>query len=115
MTQVLRDNRDGCKEFRKEDFLNEELTDQDSMTAPVIIVDRGNCTFVTKTSNVEKIGGRFALIVDNVLNENPESIVMIDDGRGSNLRIPAYLISHRSGKLIKKSLSKKDHVIIKAA
>lgn len=79
------------------------------------MVDRGNCTFVTKTSNVEKLGGKFALIVNSNLNEDPESVIMIDDGRGSHLRIPAYLISHKSGRFIKKSLDKNEHVIIKAA
>lgn len=65
------------------------------------MVDRGNCTFVTKTRNVQNIGGHLALIVNNVQNDPVENILMIDDGTGSDITIPAILISKEDGDKIK--------------
>lgn len=31
---------------------------------PIVLIDRGNCSFVTKVRNVEKAGGSVALIGD---------------------------------------------------
>lgn len=60
------------------------------------MVDRGSCTFVTKTQNVEKMGGKFAIIVDDKY-ERTDLIQMIDDGRGYLVHTPAYLISKEDG------------------
>ena len=35
------------------------------------MVDRGNCTFVTKALNIEKMGAKFLLIADNDINDDP--------------------------------------------
>jgi hypothetical protein len=60
---------------------------------PVIMVERGSCDFVTKVANIEKLGAKFAVVVDNIAYENIDLIVMADDGRGKDLHIPAFLIS----------------------
>jgi hypothetical protein len=67
---------------------------------PIVMIDRGKCSFVTKTRNVQNIGGHIALIV----NYEPgpiDNILMIDDGTGSDIVIPAILISQEDGQLIK--------------
>jgi hypothetical protein len=67
---------------------------------PIIMVDRGTCSFVTKTRNVQNLGGHLALIVDNS-DEQIETILMADDGSGSDINIPAILISKRDGDILK--------------
>ena len=67
---------------------------------PIILVDRGSCSFVTKTRHVQKAGGHLAIIVDNT-DEDVEDILMIDDGTGSDITIPAILISKSEGLIIK--------------
>jgi hypothetical protein len=67
---------------------------------PIVMVDRGNCSFVTKTRHVQNIGGHMAIIVNN--NDDPvEDILMIDDGTGADIQIQAVLISKADGQKIK--------------
>jgi len=37
------------------------------------------------------------IIVDNEVSENPEDIVMVDDGTGQRVNIPSFLISFYDG------------------
>lgn len=67
--------------------------------SPIYLVHRGDCTFVTKVRNVEKAGGHVALIIDNT-DENVETVVMADDGRGREITIPGVLISKKDGQLL---------------
>ncbi len=39
--------------------------DEASDLTPVMMIDRGNCTFVTKVRNVEKAGVKMAIICDS--------------------------------------------------
>ena len=49
-------NQKGCNEFTLSDFAETNLFDEDSDLSPVVMVDRGDCTFVTKVRNIEKLG-----------------------------------------------------------
>jgi hypothetical protein len=49
---------------------------------------------------VQKIGGHVALIVDNTI-ENSSKFLMLDDGSGKDLSIPAVLISKSDREIIK--------------
>jgi extracellular elastinolytic metalloproteinase len=67
----------------------------------MVLIDRGNCSFVTKVHNVEKVYGRAAIIINN--NEDDvRNIIMSDDGTGEDITIPAVLINKRDGDVIKK-------------
>jgi hypothetical protein len=67
---------------------------------PIVMVDRGNCTFVTKARNVQNLGGHMAIIINN--NDNPVNrILMADDGTGSDIQIQAVLISKSNGEKFK--------------
>mgnify|MGYP000863899878 CR=1 FL=1 len=70
----------------------------------MILVDRGECTFVTKTRNIERAGGQLALVVDNS-EHDIQDIIMSDDGTGQGLRIPSMIISMKDGQLLKDFLS----------
>ena len=42
-----------------------------------IMVKRGGCPFVQKSLNIQKIGGKLAILADN-LEEDEEGIIMVD-------------------------------------
>ena len=61
------------------------------MELPIILLERGDCTFVTKVRNVEKVGANVALIGDD-RDENSEAFIMSDDGSGHSINIPSFFI-----------------------
>ena len=87
--------------------LIKEVTDTGLSRNPIIMLNRyiisinlrGNCSFVQKVKNVEAIGGRIALIVNN--EEGELKLFMTDDGTGSDLTIPGVLIRKSEGDLIR--------------
>jgi hypothetical protein len=89
-----------CKEL--ENINVPQLIDVDRY--PIVMVDRGNCTFVTKTRNVQNLGGNLAIIV-NYDDEPIELINMVDDGTGSDIIIPTILISKSDGDKLKKFIA----------
>ena len=78
---------------------------------PVILIDRGNCTFVTKARNVEKAGANVALIGDDRV-EYSELLVMSDDGSGHSINIPSFLLRKKTADHFKRY---KDNLIVKIA
>ena len=48
---------------------------------PIVIVRRGQCTFVTKTHYAQLIGAKLVIVVDNI-QEDENKIIMVDDGHG---------------------------------
>ena len=71
-----------------------------------MIADRGNCTFVTKVRNIEKLGVKLSIICDNKA-EFVEGVIMSDDGTGSSVNIPSFLISKRDCDFIKDTIANK--------
>lgn len=65
------------------------------------MVDRGNCHFVKKVQNIQKFGGLMAIIIDR---NDEEHTHMSDDGQGSSIYIPSFLIGKRDGDLIKEAI-----------
>ena len=61
------------------------------------MVNRGNCSFVTKSRNIARAGGKVALIIDTE-NELEKELIMSDDGTGAGIRIPGVMIGKTSGK-----------------
>lgn len=91
-------NADGCSATN---FTSDFSGDPDGILTPIFLVDRGNCTFVTKVRNIERAGGSLAVIIDDTGATDVKNIVMSDDGTGTGIRIPAMLISQRDGKALK--------------
>ena len=72
---------------------------------PILMVDRGSCSFVTKARNAQNIGAKAIVIINN--NEDDiNDIYMIDDGTGMDISIPAILISNSNGNIIKDYINK---------
>ncbi|KAJ8317701.1 hypothetical protein KUTeg_005605 [Tegillarca granosa] len=86
----------GCSAFTNEDLLKNS----------VVLVDRGGCSFLTKTLNIQQAGGIAAIIADND-KENFEAYVdMIQDGTERPVTIPALFLLGKDGFMIRKSLEK---------
>jgi len=95
---VNTDKEIACKPLFNLDGIN--MPKPDVAKSPMVLIDRGNCSFVTKVHNVEKVFGRAAIIVNN--NEDDVTrIIMSDDGTGDDITIPAVLINKKQGDIIK--------------
>lgn len=46
-------------------------------------------------------------MVDNKENEDPEFLVMADDGTGSSVNIPTFLVGKSDGAILKEEIHKK--------
>lgn len=94
----------GCSKFDvKKDFKKGQLFDDEIGSLPIIMVDRGECTFVTKVRNIENLGIKMAIIADDKL-ENTESLIMADDSTGRSITIPSFMIRKLDADRIKSSL-----------
>jgi hypothetical protein len=80
---------DGCSAFGS------------SLTGKIALVDRGNCTFVTKTKNAQNAGAIGVIIVDNVSSSTPPGMT----GSDSTITIPTVSITQASGNTIKAQLA----------
>ena len=65
-----------------------------------VMVDRGQCSFVTKSRNIAHAGGSMAVVIDN-RNEIADNILMSDDGTGSSITIPSMLIGYKHGQILR--------------
>lgn len=79
---------------------------------PVILLERGSCSFVTKVRNVEKAGANVALIGDSKV-ENSEDFIMSDDGSGHSITIPSFFIRHKTAEAFKKFFADGEEIILK--
>ena len=68
--------------------------------APIVMIDRGSCHFVLKARNVQKAGGKVALVVNNS-DDDISQTIMADDGSGGDIMIPMVLISKKDGQILK--------------
>ena len=88
-------NPDGCRAFGEFDFHREDSSVRPDVT-PIIVVERGNCSFVQKVRNIEHSGGAAGVVVDSKA-EDVSYVIMSDDGTGSGIRIPSMLVGKRDG------------------
>lgn len=65
-----------------------------------MLISRGNCEFVTKTLNAQKLGAQMAIIMDDADHSN--KVIMADNGYGYKVMIPSIFVSHRVGEKLKK-------------
>lgn len=105
---------DGCKKMELETstlVVKDELDDddylddsfifkQDAFATKIVLLDRGNCSFVTKVRNAERAGASLVVVIDD-RDENITNVIMGDDGTGTGIRIPSMLIGKDSGKILK--------------
>lgn len=78
----------------------EGLLNASAIEGRIAVVDRGNCTFISKVEALQEAGALAVIVVNNV-GGNP--IAMGGSG-GGNIEIPAVMISQSDGALIKQAL-----------
>jgi hypothetical protein len=87
----------------------------------ILMVDRGDCTFVMKVRHAQRAGASGVLIADNLCqctaqnctsNDECESAepLMADDGSGSDISIPAFLVFKQDADPIRKALKANQQV-----
>ena len=109
-----KNNTDACREFVRDDLPEEFYTEEQSDLTPLIIADRGNCSFVTKVRNIERQGVKLAIIGDKQ-EEDSENLIMTDDGTGHSVNIPSFIVRKKDAEMIKQVVVKGDQkVFIKA-
>lgn len=78
--------------------------------APAVLIQNGNCSFVTKIRNAQHFGAILAIVYED--KENLTEKDMVDDGHGYDIEIPSILISKLDGHELKKFIDKDNNVII---
>jgi hypothetical protein len=63
------------------------------------MVDRGECTFLNKTINIQNAGGEVALIVNN--NDMDPRDFFMQASKKNKANIPTVMISQKDGQIIK--------------
>jgi hypothetical protein len=86
----------GCDGF---DHLRGDVT--------ILLVDRGNCTFVQKVRAAEEASANAVIVVDNT--DDGPTIIMADDGSGTSVSIPSVFISKADGDKLKEALDPVHH------
>lgn len=86
--------------------------DKVAVELPLILLERGACSFVTKVRNVEKAGANVALIGDNKV-EDSEVFIMSDDGSGHSINIPSFIIRKQTADAFKKFFADGEEIILK--
>jgi len=92
----------------------------------ILLIDRGDCTFVKKVRNAQRAGAAGVLIADNTCLCTDEDCmaktdivettceaqepIMADDGSGSDISVPAFMMFKQDADELKKVLIKNQHV-----
>ena len=99
---------------------NDESGSMAPWKAPfIVMVDRGDCTFVKKVRNAQKLGAAGVIIADNTCLCNAGSEcktedgscetkepIMADDGSGADITIPSFLMYKQDADPIKEVLKR---------
>ncbi len=87
-------NQLGCQKFNRE-AREDPLIGE----SPFIMVKQGECSIFDKVSNIENSGGHLAIIISET-DAPVEGIFVSEEGLGSDITIPAVLISNKDGKIL---------------
>lgn len=82
------------------------LTNIDLILNSVALIQRGGCSFVTKTFNAEQAGAIAIIITDQDEENDSGSVDMIQDGTERDVTIPALYLLGKDGYMIKKTIER---------
>lgn len=68
---------------------------------PIILVDKGKCSYVQIARMIQEAGGYMAMII-NDKGGDVKNYPVVDDGTGGDISIPTVLISKADGTIIKR-------------
>ncbi|XP_061439569.1 protease-associated domain-containing protein 1 isoform X2 [Rhineura floridana] len=70
----------------------------------IALVERGGCSFLSKTRIVQELGGLAVIIADNAYDNDSSYVEMIQDNTRRTADIPALFLLGRDGYMIRRSL-----------
>nr|XP_020663279.1 protease-associated domain-containing protein 1 [Pogona vitticeps] len=70
----------------------------------IALVERGGCSFLSKTRIIQEHGGRAVIIADNAYDNDSSYVEMIQDSTRRTADIPALFLLGRDGYMIRRSL-----------
>jgi hypothetical protein len=127
-TNLCEDKVDDRKGYPSRD--KDKNGDMEPWKSPyILMVDRGDCTFVQKVRKAQHAGAAAVLIADNVcqcfdrtctapdnsLTCEASEPIMSDDGSGADVTIPSFLIFKQDADPIKDAIMMDQHVRIQMA
>ncbi|KAH3787972.1 protease-associated domain-containing protein 1-like [Dreissena polymorpha] len=80
------------------------LTNAHYLAGKIVLLQRGECSFVTKSLNAEAAGALAAIITDSDVTNDQHFIDMVDDGTDRVVNIPATFLLGKDGHMIKDTL-----------
>lgn len=81
-----------------------ELSNGAFIQGQIALVERGGCSFLSKTRVIQEHGGRAVIITDNASDNDSVYVEMIQDNTGRTADIPALFLLGRDGYMIQRSL-----------
>ncbi|XP_040446640.1 protease-associated domain-containing protein 1 isoform X1 [Falco naumanni] len=91
---VPADPPEACGELNNGVFIQDQIA----------LVERGGCSFLSKTRVIQEHGGRAVIIADNAYDNDSFYIEMIQDSTRRTADIPALFLLGRDGYMIRRSL-----------
>ncbi len=79
----------------------EPLLNAGDVAGRIVVVDRGQCTFVTKVQLMQDLGALAVIVVNNV----PGSPIAMGGTDGGTITIPSVMISQADGLIIKQAMA----------
>jgi len=90
------------------------VVNKDDIEGNVAMVERGSCSFLSKSIQAERAGARAVIVYDNNSNNDDSYIDMVQDETSRELRIPSLFLLGKDGHMILNTLTRKQlkHAII---
>jgi len=90
------------------------IKNRDDVEGNVAMVERGSCSFLSKSIQAERAGARAVIVYDNNSNNDESYIDMVQDETSRELRIPSLFLLGKDGHMILKTLNKNNlrHALI---
>lgn len=82
------------------------LNNAHNVRGNIVLIQRGECSFVTKSLNAERAGAIAAVITDNDPNNDQSFIDMVDDNTEREVHIPANFLLGKDGYIITSTLQR---------
>jgi len=90
------------------------VVNKDDVEGNVAMVERGSCSFLSKSIQAEKAGARAVIVYDNNSKNDDSYIDMVQDETSRELRIPSLFLLGKDGHMIFNTLTRRQlkHAII---
>uniref|UniRef100_A0A2M4BZP1 Putative protease-associated domain protein n=2 Tax=Anopheles marajoara TaxID=58244 RepID=A0A2M4BZP1_9DIPT len=90
------------------DACSTRFENAEQLVGNIALVDRGDCSFLTKAINVEAVGGAAVIIteIDAESDDYDYYIEMVHDSTDRDTDIPAAFLLGKNGLIIRRTLSK---------